>query len=150
MAEHVMSLVTNSGQNLYALKTLKAHGLDNKSITDVCRATLVAKLSYAAPAWYGFTSCSERAWLQVVISKAKRLRVYDSHAPDLEEVINNADKVLFKKILDNTSHVLHQLLPAIKTHSHNLRTRAHNRMLPTNTTSLARNFLNRMLYKNIF
>jgi hypothetical protein len=145
----VSDLISSSGQNLYALKVLKAHGLSLNALSDICRATLVAKLTYASPAWIGYTTTMERNRLQAVLSKARRWGVYLSSAPEFEDIVDKADQILFKKTLANRCHVLHQLLPPVKTHAHNLRTRAHNRVLPTKTTATARNFLSRMLYKNI-
>ena len=84
MHEHVNSIISATGQNLYALKTLKAHGLCSQSLSDVCRATLVAKLTYASPAWQGYTTSIEKARLQAVMSKARRCGVYIRTAPDLK------------------------------------------------------------------
>ena len=91
MQEHTSGLVSACGQNLYALKTLKAHGLSADSLSDVCRATLVSKLTYASPAWRGFTTAFERTRLQAVISKACRWGVYSPEAPDYVAIINRAD-----------------------------------------------------------
>ncbi len=72
MEVHFRNLVTSANQNLYALKILKAHGLPNLSIIRVCRATLVSRLTYAAPAWYGFANSAEKDKLQAVLNKACR------------------------------------------------------------------------------
>ena len=60
MTEHVDSLVAAASQNLYALKTLKAHGLSDIQLNNVCRATLVARLIYAASAWFGYTTAADK------------------------------------------------------------------------------------------
>ena len=150
MLEHVNSLVSACGQNLYALKVLKAHGLSGESLCDVCHATLVAKLTYASPAWQGYATSLELARLQAVLGKAQRWGVYSSSAPDLDTIINSADRTLFSNILGNSQHVLHNQLPAVKTLTHNLRVRPHDRVLPTKTAASERNFLARMLFQNIF
>jgi len=46
---------------LYALKTLKAHGLQGQALRDVTLAILVAQLLYASPAWNGFIKSEEKA-----------------------------------------------------------------------------------------
>ena len=50
MVGHIETLIGGANQNLYALKTLKAHGLLDAQLINVCRATLVTRLLYASPA----------------------------------------------------------------------------------------------------
>ena len=150
MAQHVSEVVSGSMQNIYALKTLKSHGLSGSSLSDICRATLVAKLSYAAPAWHGFLSSGEQGRLESTIKKATRWGIYSPDAPCIEAIIDQADQRLFKSILQNKLHVLHHLLPPVKTRAYNLRPRAYDRVLINKTGQLGRNFLQRMLYKDIF
>ena len=60
---------------LYALKTLKAHGLQGQALValrDVTLATLVAQLLYASPAWNWFIKSEEKAKLQSVLNKTAR------------------------------------------------------------------------------
>src|SRR6266496_763116 len=57
---------------------------------------------------------------------------------------------LFKSATSNPYHVLHCLLPPSVSHSHNLRPRPHNLTLPISSTSRVRNFIHRMIYKDIF
>lgn len=146
MAEHVDSLVTAGSQNLYALKTLKAHGLADIQLSNVCRATLVARLTYAASAWFGYTSAADKARLQAVVDKAMKWGLYKKGSQTLDTLVSVADRGLFKRILNDPSHVLHRLLPPIKSSAHNLRKRLHNRVLPIKSNSLEQNFLMRMLY----
>ena len=44
---------------LYALKTLKTHGLCGQALWEVTQAVLVAQLLYASPAWSGFLKADE-------------------------------------------------------------------------------------------
>jgi len=76
--------------------------------------------------------------------------LYPRSAPIFDDIINQADKELFKNILSNSSHVLHATLPPTKTYDHNLRCRTHARQLPQKTSSTAPNFPTRMLYNNIY
>jgi len=43
---------------MFALRTLRAHGMVDNILHDVTKATLVAQLTYAAPAWWGFLSAA--------------------------------------------------------------------------------------------
>jgi hypothetical protein len=62
-----------------------------------------------------------------------------------------ADDEFFSAIKNNTRHVLHHLLQDKPSSGYSLRERVHNFVLPNNTNSLSdHNFLNRILYKNIF
>ena len=54
VTQHVQRLVTSSAETTYALRVLRCHGLSN---TLVYRATVVARLTYTASAWRGFTIC---------------------------------------------------------------------------------------------
>jgi len=44
---------------LCSSKTLRAHGLTGRSLWDVTQATLIARIMYAAPAWWGFLSVAQ-------------------------------------------------------------------------------------------
>ena len=76
MAGHVESLISCASQNLYGLKTLKSHGLPDAQLINVCRATLIARILYASPAWYGFSSAADRTRLQAIVTKAARWGVW--------------------------------------------------------------------------
>jgi len=69
---HISALVTKSARSFYALKTIRAHGLNGSALWDVTKATLIAQLLYASPAWWGYLKTDKRARLQSVIIKAKR------------------------------------------------------------------------------
>ena len=153
MAEHVESLISCANQNLYALKTLKSRDLPDAQLINVCRATLISRVLYASPVWYGFSSAADKARLQalkqlggVIVTKAARWGVWAKNGPTLDEMFCAADSSLFRKVLNDRFHVLHRILPPIKSHGHNLRRRAHNRILPLKTPSLERNFIIRTLY----
>ncbi len=56
MGAHVSEVVSKGAQSLFALKTLKGHGLSHTALHTVCMAILVSRLTYALPAWYGFAT----------------------------------------------------------------------------------------------
>ena len=53
MKAHIADVCQSASQSLYALKLLKSHGLDKQTIFTVCRATVLSRLTYASPAWWG-------------------------------------------------------------------------------------------------
>ena len=149
---HVNAILSKGGQNLYAIRTLKAHGLSGQHLYNVCRATFIAGILYASPAWWGYTTMEDRQRLQSLINKALKWNLYGGSEKDtsIEYLCKQADEGLFTQILCNTEHILHPLLPPIKKTNYTLRNRNHNRQLPTQSTSANRNFIHRMLYTNSY
>ena len=60
---HVESLLNNVSKTMFALRTLRAHGMVDNILHDVTKATLVAQLTYAASAWWGFLSAADTSRL---------------------------------------------------------------------------------------
>ena len=149
MSSHVQSLLTKGNQLLYALKILKAYGLSGQCLFNICRATLISGLIYASPAQWGFCSVEERDKLQAIVRKAVRWGFYDS-AQSIDSLCESADTNLFSSVLQDPRHVLHQLLPLETSHTYSLRKRPHNRVLPSNNVTSSKNFIHRMLYKDIY
>ena len=145
---HVQELVAKGHQCLYALKVLKAHGLTGAKLFSVCKATLISKLTYAAPSWWGFCSTEDKIKLQAIIRKPIRWEVLEENAISFECLCAAADNNLFSSITNNPHHVLTQLLSPLRSHS--LRPRSHNFTLPTLTTLNSKNFFYRMLYKETY
>jgi len=55
---HISYIIQSAARSFYGFKTLRAHGLTGKSLRDVTRATLIARIIYAAPAWcMGILTC---------------------------------------------------------------------------------------------
>jgi len=80
VSQHVQQLVTASAQTIYALRVLRSCGLSNAALQHVYRATVIARLTYAASAWRGFIKASDRQRIDSVIDRARR---YGYCAPDL-------------------------------------------------------------------
>jgi len=72
---HVFNIIDKAARALYGLKTIRSHGLTKESLHDVTRATLIARLIYAAPAWWGFVSLAERDRIQSVIKKPSAMDI---------------------------------------------------------------------------
>ena len=73
VTQHVENLLASCAQTLFALRTLRQHGLPTSAIHIVFKATVVAKLSYASPAWWGFTSADDRNRLEAFLRRSARL-----------------------------------------------------------------------------
>ena len=61
-------LLASCNSLLYALRILRSHGIQDTSLHDVFRATVIAKLTYCAPSWYGSCSATDRVKLESFVS----------------------------------------------------------------------------------
>src|SRR3989442_3235214 len=151
VSSHITETTLLSAQSLYALKVLKTHGLDSRSLHQVCHSTLVSRLTYASPSWWGLASCEDKAKMQSVLNRAKKWGLCDVATPPLEEICAKLDTDLFNKVIHSSNHVLHHLLPPLKSHTYQLRPRSHDRQLLAKGSSLfANTFIQRMLFKDIY
>ena len=149
-SEHFRNAVAKASKSMYALKILRAHGLCGQRLWQVCEATSVTHLTYAAPAWWGYADSGAKHQLQSVLAKLKRYGFLPPDFPSHQQLCDKMDKQLFLQILDNHTHVLHQLLPPRKDTQHSLRPRAHNRIIPPADAKFKRNLIIRMLYLNSY
>ena len=72
---HISYIVQSAGRCFYGLKTLRAHGLSGKSLWDVTQASLIARVVYAAPSWWGFLNVVEKDHIESVVKKSQTLRL---------------------------------------------------------------------------
>ena len=111
VCEHVNNTIASCAQSVHALRILRSHGLLDDSIYVIYRAVVIAKLTYASSAWWGFTTAEDRQRLEAVIRRGIRSRLCNPDQTTLAEMIEQADDVLFSQALKNNHHVLHTLLP---------------------------------------
>ena len=71
VAEHVCNIIRSSAQICHALWLLRARGMENASLQVVYKAIITAKLTYAASAWWGFTTEDDRQSLEAIIRRGK-------------------------------------------------------------------------------
>jgi len=118
----------------------------------VFRCVVVAKLTYAANAWWGFATAADRQRVEAVIRRGVRSGLCRSDIPTAAELIEDMDDNLFQRILWDKNHILHALLPdRRRSLEYELRPRSHDRELVPNVNSLIEsNFLIRQLYKNCY
>ena len=106
-----MNVIASSAQMLHFLRVLRAHGLNNGALDGVFKAVVIAKLMYACPAWWGFTTAHDRQKMEAVIDRGVRFGFCSTNQAPLAELAATADETLFENILHNKQHALHQLLP---------------------------------------
>jgi len=71
VVEHVCN-IRSSAQTCHALQLQRAHGTATASLHVVYRAIITAKLTYAASAWWGFTTEADRQRLEAIILVFRR------------------------------------------------------------------------------
>ena len=79
--------------------------------------------------------------------KAIKYGYYKNTEPTAKELLEHADYKLFMSALHNSNHVLRQLLPPKREVSYALRGSWHGRSIDEKDD---RNFVNRMLFMNIY
>ena len=150
VTDHVDQLLAACAQTLFALRTLRQHGLPTDALHVIFQATVIAKLTYASPAWWGFASADDRARLVAFVRRSVRLGYCSASSPSLDSICAKADDRLFERITRNSGHLLHHLLPPPRDNHYELRHRSHNYALPPRTSTVNDcNFLLRMLYKDL-
>ena len=110
---HVDELLTKCTQSLFALRTLRHHGLPLDALHTVFQAVVVNKLTYATPAWYGFTTAADRGRIDSFLRRSVKLGYRHVSLPSFDSMCecDNADELLSFKIVNNSHHLLYSLLP---------------------------------------
>jgi hypothetical protein len=151
ITDHVDNLLAACAQTLFAMRTLKHHGLPTNALHAIFQATVVAKLSYASPAWWGFASAADKDRLEAFLRRSGQLDYREQSAPTLAGICDEAEGRLFNNILSNSQHLLHHLLPPHRDEHYSLRKRAsYNLQMPARSTALNdRNCITRLLYRDL-
>ena len=88
-------------------------------------STLVAKLTYASPSWWGYTSETQKQRLHRLLIKLQRCGFLHAQFESIAPMYSAADDALFRSILNNDADVHHPLLPPIRTTGYDLRHMLH-------------------------
>ena len=150
---HVCDAISSCAQTLYALRVMRAHGMNDSALQAIYRSVVVAKLLFASSAWWGFTTAADRQRVEGFLRRSKRWGFCSQSLDSFEELCKAADKQLFENILANSCHLLNSLLPPHSAASQNyqLRQRPHDRQLPKHSGKMHdSNFIIRQLYTDIY
>jgi ribonuclease P/MRP protein subunit RPP40 len=110
MDAHVNFIISIACQRLFLIGQLKKQGLPKAARRNVFQALVVSRLTYALAAFAGFLSCGDIARLNAVFRKAVRWDSTDCLL-NISDLIENSQTQLFKQVVNNFDHCLHQLLP---------------------------------------
>ena len=94
---------------MYAMRVLRAHGLPDTSLQDVFRAVVVSRIEYAVLAWSGMCSAADRARLDSLLRRSKRLGYCRIDQLEVADMFMDDD--FFSRIKSNSHHVLQPYLP---------------------------------------
>ena len=64
---YIDCLISRCAQTFFALRVLRSNGLNGNALWDVTQATLINKMLYATPLWWGFIDAFDKQRLQSVI-----------------------------------------------------------------------------------
>ena len=92
--------------------------MSNDSLREIYKAVVLAKLIYASPAWWGFTAASDRQQIDAFVRRGVRFGLYNAGDPTPSQLAEDADDILFSRILANEHHVLKPLLPDKRSHGY--------------------------------
>jgi len=135
-----MSLMTTTSSQL-AHKAFRpceyfAH-MATSAIHVTFNAVVVAKLTYAASSWWGFTTVEDRQRLEAVIRRGIRSGLCaPDHVSTTKDLFTDTDDKLFNLILYSEHHVLQRILSERSDFNYNLRPRPHNLVLTAKSSSI--------------
>ena len=91
-------------------------------------------------------------WIDSFIRKSVKSSFASPDLPSFRQQCEKKDNILFEPIRSNRNHVLAGLLPPVKETGYDLRTRAHDFVLPCAKSNklVDKNFLHRVLFKNMY
>jgi len=110
-SDHLRQVISDSAQSLYALSVLRHYGLTAVGLHAVFHAVVVSRLIYAAPAWSGFITATDRQRADAFLRRSKRCGFCPPDLPEFHELLEECDDELFNKTMNNPHHTLHSLLP---------------------------------------
>lgn len=146
VSQHVEEIMASCSGSLHALRVLRTHGLPSVSLQEVTRATTVARLMYAVPAWWGYTTANERERLERQITRIRKAGYLRMDFPSIDYMAKEAEQRLLTAVIRKENHVLRGLFPPLVKPHYNLRPRPHNFALPNKDD---KNFISRVLYNSL-
>ena len=108
------------------MRVLSSHGTSTTSLHNISRAIVVSRIQYTAPAWSGMSSATDRARLNSLLRRGKRLGYCSNYVPTVPELLNSADDDFFYSVKTNSVHVLQPYLTDQTNIPYRLRTHPHN------------------------
>jgi len=87
--------------------------------------------------------------LKAIINKIIKYAFLPTHSPSVSDLFRSADQSLFQSVIHNPHHVLHQLLPPVKSSGYTLQSQSHSTPNNIHLHRRKKCFINRMIYTDI-
>ena len=105
LLKHTHRIISSCAQALYALRVLRAHGMDDSSLQIIYQSVIISKLTYASSPWWGFTSAADRQRLEGFIRRSHRSRFVPPDLPAFADICLSADEKLFSAVITQRPRV---------------------------------------------
>ena len=120
--------ILTCSQRTYLLKPLRDQGMPRTDLNTVFRAIILAKITYALPAWRGVLTVEQIGRINSFLKGAFKYGLC-SQLFSFLDLADDADQTLFNSMLKK-QHCLQVILPEVKTSSLHLRQQGHMFDLP--------------------
>jgi len=84
-----LSTWMTSSTRVHAISVLQSHGMCVPLLQQVFQSGVISKLTYIAPAWWGFSTSADRQRVKTFLRRATRSGLWE-YATTAEELVNNA------------------------------------------------------------
>ena len=146
--EQVVTCLKQCSQRTFLIRKLRDQGLNSRCLTIVFDALILSRIRYALSAYGGFLNKGQIERVDGFLRRAFKYKLC-CKVFTIDELLYHSDKNMFKAI-QNETHCLNNLLPAIKNVSYGLRKQGHNYILPDIKFELnKKSFINRVLFRFI-
>jgi len=115
-------------EQTYLLKLLRDQGMPHTHFNTVFRSIILAKITYALPAWRGFITVEQIGRINSFLQQAFKYGLC-SQLFSFLDLADDADQTLFNSMLKK-QHCLQVILPEVKTSSLHSRQKGHMFDLP--------------------
>ena len=123
---YIDNIMTKCYLTVHTLKIIRTHGLFCPKLYDVTETLIISRIKYAAPSWCGISNNEHIKQLQSLLNKHIMFNYFPPNYPKIKSIFTSLDEHLFLRVTCNPHHVLHQILPLVKSPSRDMRRRTHN------------------------
>ena len=113
---HVRHILSQITQRYYLLVQLKNMAIEKSMLNQIFQSLIISRIRYAIEAISGNLNNSDIDMIDSVLRKAQRWGI-SSVAYSYRDIAFEADSNLVKKMVNNPQHVLHSMVPEIKSNN---------------------------------
>jgi len=77
VTEHVDDVIMAQMVHMYAISVLRSHVMCAPLLQQVFQSVVISKLTYAAPAWWGFSTSADRQRVETFLRRAARSGLWE-------------------------------------------------------------------------